>query len=410
MFCSNCGAENPAGAGFCARCGQTLGSAAPQGVATAPPAPFKPAGTQRTLGLMPLWLILTANIYWLFWAYKTYKEVRAHTPGATDITPGKAVGFLFIPFFNIFWFFRLMVDMPRAIRRMQQDDPLGEAPLNNGLVTALLMVGILGNTILGQVHPAFMLITEPLVIAGFVLAQSSLNAHWSRHAAGVAPGSISGPISAAPPQEVGLAGLLGLRRDPMPLAPAAALLAASWLSNLLVWFVAWPLTHHGDWPPLPFWIMSFALPLVMTACIVGAFRLVENEFAAAALAALSYSLLSPAARWLIARATQSVHVDLFSFLFSLFWGLIFIFSLTVALRFIQPTWLALWIGAGAANLLNMVASALLNWVHLGISGGPPLSAFLNPAGLASELVEATIFAFAFWGGLQLLAASDRVRA
>jgi hypothetical protein len=43
---------------------------------------------------MPLWFILTTNIYWLFWLHKTYKEIRAHTPTATDVTPGKAVRYI----------------------------------------------------------------------------------------------------------------------------------------------------------------------------------------------------------------------------------------------------------------------------------------------------------------------------
>ena len=53
MFCSNCGTENSATAGFCIQCGQSLGSIA-AAAAPAPPASPPPAAPPTAPGLATL--------------------------------------------------------------------------------------------------------------------------------------------------------------------------------------------------------------------------------------------------------------------------------------------------------------------------------------------------------------------
>ena len=50
-----------------------------------------------------LFLLFTLGIYHIFWLYRVFKEL--HTRKATDLSPGKAVGYGFIPFFNLVWIF-----------------------------------------------------------------------------------------------------------------------------------------------------------------------------------------------------------------------------------------------------------------------------------------------------------------
>lgn len=71
-------------------------------------APSLPSGQPRSIKVVSCWKILlfllfTLNIYYLFWLYRVFKEL--HTRKATDLSPGKAVGYMFIPLFNLVWGF-----------------------------------------------------------------------------------------------------------------------------------------------------------------------------------------------------------------------------------------------------------------------------------------------------------------
>lgn len=61
--------------------------------------------------------LITLNFYWLYWLANTYKRIRQLNPNATKITPGKAVGFLFIPIFGALWFIWIAFSLPRATVR-----------------------------------------------------------------------------------------------------------------------------------------------------------------------------------------------------------------------------------------------------------------------------------------------------
>ena len=138
-------------------------------------------GKTRCPVAMLLLLIVTLNLYTLGWIYKVYGEVLRRSPEATKVTPGKALGFLFIPLFNLFWAFWLYYDLPRAIERMERaDPPSGIAPqswLISGSLMGCIVVGIIG----AYLWPWALYLNMVLLWTGVLLAQSSLNSHWHAH-------------------------------------------------------------------------------------------------------------------------------------------------------------------------------------------------------------------------------------
>jgi len=86
----------------------------------------------------PLEIFLPAfvtRVYWFVCLYRYHKILVAVTRGAYPISPAKAVGFHFIPFYNFFWIFH----WPTAIAQFV-NERLG-APAMRGWV---LGVGVLG--------------------------------------------------------------------------------------------------------------------------------------------------------------------------------------------------------------------------------------------------------------------------
>ena len=63
--------------------------------------------------------IISFNLYWIVWLYRRYQEIRQRNPAATEITPLRAAGFMFIPIFNIVWLFIVLADLRRAIGRLR---------------------------------------------------------------------------------------------------------------------------------------------------------------------------------------------------------------------------------------------------------------------------------------------------
>jgi len=142
--------------------------------ATTPSKTQRPKFTPRETRWMPLWLVLTANIYWMFWLYKTYKEIRQHSPTATTITPGQAVGLMFVPVFNIYWLFRVLHDFPRALARVQnQASPMADA-LPHGRITAM-MVGAFVLNSFASFHPSMFVAGEILLVTALIVCQASMN-------------------------------------------------------------------------------------------------------------------------------------------------------------------------------------------------------------------------------------------
>ena len=64
---------------------------------------------------IPFRILLTLQLYWVFWFYRIFKEL--HARGFTTITPGTAVGCFFIPFYNFYWLFVVFGELKNGIER-----------------------------------------------------------------------------------------------------------------------------------------------------------------------------------------------------------------------------------------------------------------------------------------------------
>lgn len=62
---------------------------------------------------IPFFVLFTLGFYNVFWLYRVFKEL--HSRKATDLSPGKAVGLLFIPVFNLGWIFFVWKKLGDAI-------------------------------------------------------------------------------------------------------------------------------------------------------------------------------------------------------------------------------------------------------------------------------------------------------
>jgi len=76
-------------------------------------------GKRRNIGISLLLFFITLGIYAFFWIYRTVKDLKTNFESDIPYTPGKAVGFLFIPVFNIFWAFYLLFSLALKIKRIE---------------------------------------------------------------------------------------------------------------------------------------------------------------------------------------------------------------------------------------------------------------------------------------------------
>jgi hypothetical protein len=74
---------------------------------------------KRKIWLSVLLFFVTAGIYGLFWLYRTVKDLKSISP-EIPYTPGQAVGFLFIPVFNLYWIFRIIFTLPLYTARIEK--------------------------------------------------------------------------------------------------------------------------------------------------------------------------------------------------------------------------------------------------------------------------------------------------
>jgi hypothetical protein len=77
-------------------------------------------GNRRNIGISLLLFIITLGIYFPFWLYRTVKDLKNNFEDDIPYTPGKAVGYLFIPIFNIFWAFYILFSLPLRIKQIER--------------------------------------------------------------------------------------------------------------------------------------------------------------------------------------------------------------------------------------------------------------------------------------------------
>ena len=106
-------------------------------------------GAITAVALGYLQFILVHTLTTLILLFKMWKGLE---DGVTPVTGGKAVGFLFIPFFNIYWFFRVWGGYPTEYKKFIERNRLSAPPISSGIfiafaitvgLTAVLVIPIL---------------------------------------------------------------------------------------------------------------------------------------------------------------------------------------------------------------------------------------------------------------------------
>ena len=90
-------------------------------------------------------------IYYCMLIYRIHKIVAEQTNNEYPITPGKAVGFLFIPFFNIYWLFKWHIEMAKYVNS-KSSKPKIERNALIALITAGILVQLIPLPIEGGVY------------------------------------------------------------------------------------------------------------------------------------------------------------------------------------------------------------------------------------------------------------------
>ena len=203
----------------------------------------------------------------------------------------------------------------------------------------------------------------------------------------------------------GLASLLGLRGPTIEFGPILMFLAALILSDV-VQFLLWPLFYHSGFPQPLNWALMFFANLVMTGATLLFFRVIRNEFAAAALATIGYVVVQNLLRVAVNLAVyRSFNWQPIVLVFGLFSTFLLFLGLVVCLRWIQPVLLALWLGATFAALLGSLLNRIASAIYYALIEHMPLHVSIGFFDVLSDLLTAAVFAFAFWGGLKLVAPS-----
>ena len=84
--------------------------------------------------------IVFAMIFHLMMVYKMWGSIQ---DGQPRMSPGKAVGFLFIPFFNVYWLFQVYPGFATDYNRHLQQKNLPAKPLSHGLMVGMALMILL---------------------------------------------------------------------------------------------------------------------------------------------------------------------------------------------------------------------------------------------------------------------------
>jgi hypothetical protein len=127
-----------------------------------------------------LLVLVTLNIYWLFWLHRNVKQLREFGSQKLSFTPGQAVGYMFIPLFNIFWFIKVVVVFPQAIRELNNRLPhdVSRSAYSAGFVSLLFICAILTNGLFARFSLTFLLVGDLLLLTAIVYTQRYIRSLW----------------------------------------------------------------------------------------------------------------------------------------------------------------------------------------------------------------------------------------
>ena len=105
------------------------------------------------LMLGALFCLLYAGVVWLVLLYKAWAAIPRRE---ASVTPGQAVGFLFIPFFNFYWIFRAVWGYAKEFNAYVARYSVSTARLSEGVFLAACVLGIVEGFTGGFLWPAQM--------------------------------------------------------------------------------------------------------------------------------------------------------------------------------------------------------------------------------------------------------------
>ena len=104
--------------------------------------------TQEMLYAVPIPAVLAAA-FQLGFVYRMWDVIQ--TGGLARMTPGRAVGFLFIPIFNLYWIFQVFPGFATDYNATLRNQELGLPPLPRGLFVAYAVLVLVAVPVLNWV-------------------------------------------------------------------------------------------------------------------------------------------------------------------------------------------------------------------------------------------------------------------
>ncbi|MEO8178805.1 MAG: DUF4234 domain-containing protein [Deltaproteobacteria bacterium] len=103
-------------------------------------------GSERNPVVVVLLTLLTAGIYGLIHVYSLFEEARRYAqfknPAILVTSGGAAVGFLFVPIFNVIWVIMLMFKIPGLVGKVREAS--GRGPSSTAMLGLLGLIPIIG--------------------------------------------------------------------------------------------------------------------------------------------------------------------------------------------------------------------------------------------------------------------------
>lgn len=131
--------------------------------------------TAESLPLLAvLWIpaIIVTTVFWCILLYRHWSLLQGH--GART-TPGKAVGFCFIPFFGFYWWFVAFVGLAADNNRYLSSLGITTVRMSYGLAVSLCIVSVLNYTISWLFFSVEAMLTIAYMVMGFILVLQQRN-------------------------------------------------------------------------------------------------------------------------------------------------------------------------------------------------------------------------------------------
>lgn len=118
--------------------------------------------------------VIALYVYYTVWAYKVHQEFAFFSNGAYPITPGKACGFCYIPFFSLFWNCYMPFKLAKAV---EWHLGAGRAPrlLSPTAVLTFQIIGVVSGCVAGGLPILFIALSMRQI-------QNGLNDLWANPA------------------------------------------------------------------------------------------------------------------------------------------------------------------------------------------------------------------------------------